>query len=725
MAEIEPFSYVATTAAKERDLLRLKLNELIEAFNGFEAGFVTTGSETQDIGGYKTFLNTLQIKMAAPNITLKSTQSRDISTGVLGQINFSDSGNYAIGHYHIGKETVEGVRTLVGELNARNGSNITNLRLIAGSTPYITASYRDFTAAADNDVLVKKHLEKAIGNGTVTIKQGNVTKGTFTLNGSSDVTIDLDEGGGGASVWGQITGNLADQTDLKNALDAITDNIASLNTDVNLINGDIADLQGNRILLPPETTTSTDATTRATVINWNPPLPLPMSDVIGKLPKLKFISNGHITEQGLTLAVDEVSTYDSDPTDGIDLHRTITLGTDRLIERVQLNSRRMSLRYTSIPDGAVEMVTLTSGGLAIQDGLAAYVYTLLPTIGDTKQILTPEFIEAGDGVILEPRTAGPGLKISAFGGAGSATWGQITGTLSNQTDLKNALDAIGLRIDDVEDDLQDEVETLTSAINAEAATRMADDQTIRGFITDLQTAITNETNARSSEDAALGLLINNLRSDLTSETRNRENEDNRIFDELNYMSDAITNLESDKADRSEIKNSTITITQGGVTKGSFTLNQASGATIALDAGGSGSRIVEQITGVSISNVINLINLLTGYTQVNDIGTQINIGSITIEKDGTYDVIFQGVTFEYIGNFNDPSVYVFKATGVITEMVGMSRDFGVIGCAEVDTGDQKLNLYVSTLTGTGIKKYQFDYYDDVIINQTITRIKYRS
>lgn len=36
-----------------------------------------------------------------------------------------------------------------------------------------------------------------------------------------------------------------------------------------------------------------------------------------------------------------------------------------------------------------------------------------------------------------------------------------------------------------------------------------------------------------------------------------------------------------------VNNPTITITQGGVTKGSFTLNQASGDTIALDAGGGG------------------------------------------------------------------------------------------------------------------------------------------
>ena len=43
-----------------------------------------------------------------------------------------------------------------------------------------------------------------------------------------------------------------------------------------------------------------------------------------------------------------------------------------------------------------------------------------------------------------------------------------------------------------------------------------------------------------------------------------------------------------------VNNPTITITQGGVTKGSFTLNQASGDTIALDAGGGGA--VDSVNG---------------------------------------------------------------------------------------------------------------------------------
>ena len=45
---------------------------------------------------------------------------------------------------------------------------------------------------------------------------------------------------------------------------------------------------------------------------------------------------------------------------------------------------------------------------------------------------------------------------------------------------------------------------------------------------------------------------------------------------------------TDKPTIPTVYNSTITITQGGVTKGSFTLNQSSGDTIALDAGGGGT-----------------------------------------------------------------------------------------------------------------------------------------
>lgn len=43
-----------------------------------------------------------------------------------------------------------------------------------------------------------------IGNGTITLTQGGVTKGTFTTNQSGNTTIDLDAGGGGGSVSNPI-----------------------------------------------------------------------------------------------------------------------------------------------------------------------------------------------------------------------------------------------------------------------------------------------------------------------------------------------------------------------------------------------------------------------------------------------------------------------------------------------------------------------------------------
>lgn len=57
-----------------------------------------------------------------------------------------------------------------------------------------------------------------------------------------------------------------------------------------------------------------------------------------------------------------------------------------------------------------------------------------------------------------------------------------------------------------------------------------------------------------------------------------------------YTKQETNTLLADKADTSDIptvNNPTITITQGGVTKGSFTLNQASNQTIDVDAGGGG------------------------------------------------------------------------------------------------------------------------------------------
>lgn len=61
-------------------------------------------------------------------------------------------------------------------------------------------------------------LSADIGDATVTINQGGVQKGRFTLNQKGNVTVDLSAGGSDA-VWGNIAGDLTAQTDLSAELD--------------------------------------------------------------------------------------------------------------------------------------------------------------------------------------------------------------------------------------------------------------------------------------------------------------------------------------------------------------------------------------------------------------------------------------------------------------------------------------------------------------------------
>lgn len=74
-----------------------------------------------------------------------------------------------------------------------------------------------------------------------------------------------------------------------------------------------------------------------------------------------------------------------------------------------------------------------------------------------------------------------------------------------------------------------------------------------------------------------------------------------------------------------VNNPTITITQGGVTKGSFSLNQASGDTIALDAGGGGG-------SVNIDNVTITENL---SQEIQAVGT-VNANSSNVSAPNVFD-----------------------------------------------------------------------------------------
>lgn len=101
-----------------------------------------------------------------------------------------------------------------------------------------------------------------------------------------------------------------------------------------------------------------------------------------------------------------------------------------------------------------------------------------------------------------------------------------------------------------------------------------------------------------------------------------------------------------------VNNPTITITQGGETKGSFTLNQNTNQTIDLDAGGGGTSIKKQL--YIISNLIP-----SGQTSI----TTLNVSS---DFSNVIDVLKNGI--EIYENYD----YTI-ANGIITFITALTAD----------------------------------------------------
>lgn len=83
-------------------------------------------------------------------------------------------------------------RPTLGTMAAENAADYTKTAGLA--TVATTGNYND---------LSNKPTIPTVGNGTITLTQGGVLKGTFTTNQSGNTTIDMDAGGGGSSLPSQ------------------------------------------------------------------------------------------------------------------------------------------------------------------------------------------------------------------------------------------------------------------------------------------------------------------------------------------------------------------------------------------------------------------------------------------------------------------------------------------------------------------------------------------
>jgi len=176
------------------------------------------------------------------------------------------------------------------------------------------------------------------------------------------------------------------------------------------------------------------------------------------------------------------------------------------------------------------------------------------------------------------------IELDAGGGGGRAEWGHITGTLSDQTDLNTALDG---KVDKVEG---------------------------KGLSTNDYT--TAEKTKLAGIEAGAQVNLPNTVVDA-----------NYVHTDNNY-----TTAEKTKLDGLNVGNGTITITQGGVTKGSFTTNQSNNGTIEIDAGGSGTPSWGSITG-TLSNQTDLQDALDAKMTGNAAITGATKTKITYDSKG--------------------------------------------------------------------------------------------
>ena len=208
-------------------------------------------------------------------------------------------------------------------------------------------------------------------------------------------------------------------------------------------------------------------------------------------------------------------------------------GVAQILNKPTLAAVATSGAYSDLSGTPSLAAVATSGLYSDLTGTPTIPTTLAALTGDVS-ITTPT---SGEHLVYD------GSKWKNTASSASIAWGGITGTLSNQTDLQNALNA--------------KENTITGAATTITANNLA---AARALVSN-STGKVAVSNVTSTE---LGYL-HGATSSIQTQLNNKAN----------------------SADIPTVNNPTITITQGGVTKGSFTLNQATGDTIALDAGGGG------------------------------------------------------------------------------------------------------------------------------------------
>lgn len=234
---------------------------------------------------------------------------------------------------------------------------------------------------------------------------------------------------------------------------------------------------------------------------------------------------------------------------------------------------------------------------------------------DAKQ----DTLVAGDNIIINGNTIS-----STGGGSASLNWGNIAGTLSNQTDLQTALDAKQSSLSTAQLNAANSGVTSSKVsgydthvansdihVTAEQKTAWSAKQDAISSSNKLSASlIATDSDAQfvSASDKSTWTAKQDAISDLST-IRSGASAGATAVQPNALSTVATTGSYTDLSNQPTIPtvyNSTITITQGGTTKGTFTLNQSGATTIDVDAAGSSITVDDSLSSSSTNPVQNRV-----------------------------------------------------------------------------------------------------------------------
>lgn len=482
-------------------------------------------------------------------------------------------------------------------------TGINNLDVVSalGYTPVHPSSLATVATSGDYDDLTNKPTIPTVGDGTITITQGGVTKGTFTTNQSGNSTIALDAGGGGGS-YSAGTGIV------------ISNDTISIDTSVV---AQLSDIPTNYVT----TDTAQNITGRKTFLGEK---------------AIYFKQSATTDKLGFTLynsSNTELGAFEWRPS-------TISGGALLNINVPYSSSNYVGFRYWGTAVNIIAPKVATAGNYYIPTHITDGTNTVTANSNGTINISS--LLPNVSGYLENTATGTDSLTILGF----DTNYNSAINIGSNSSANGNFSVAIGSISGD---DYYAEAGLRSVAIGSGAGAEI--NSVAIGYEA---LCFSNTNNSIAIGYQAFVSESDNNTTIYAIQLGEGENTTSNTMQVWNYpLLDKTTGLIPDARLSSNIartsqiptvNNATITITQGGVTKGTFTTNQSGNSTIALDAGGTGG----------------IQNTATGWESLTILGTSarsdmaINIGanstiqgtrSIAIGNESTAETLSVAIGYQ--------------------------------------------------------------------------------